>query len=134
MRDARGFARSRHHVLRHVRGKPAKTCLSGVRSSGGVVSVISSISHAGIATHRRAVLVFPFRMRKRRPVHFDVAPLKSVDLTAVERDAVEPVDAAVKHARPILERNRVRRRATSDTQSPRVETNPYATVYVTAVD
>jgi hypothetical protein len=45
--------------------KPGNARRSAVLSSGGHVAPISSMSHSGTPTHRRAVGVFPRRMRKR---------------------------------------------------------------------
>jgi hypothetical protein len=56
--------------------KPWKTRRSGVRSSGGQVSAISAMSQSGTPTQRRAVAVFPLRMRKRLLGQVNVPPFE----------------------------------------------------------
>jgi hypothetical protein len=59
MRDTRRLARRAMTFLATSGEKPWNTRRSAVRSSGGQVSAICSMSLWGTATHRRAVAVFP---------------------------------------------------------------------------
>jgi hypothetical protein len=58
------------------RPAPGKTRRGAVRSSGGQVASIGSISHSGIGTHRRAAFVLALRTGSRRFGPVDVAPLE----------------------------------------------------------